>query len=198
MTEEEEKLPSVSNDFFTSIHSCSRENVCLDSDQVAEPICLRRSEKFLQKHNFSFFPHNGILFNYCQPVSKSYDNLDASVKVENEEITLSDADSEELITVIDCDDIEDISSDNFYPPIIHETHKPVRKTVCTEQFHEQEDSSETESSDSDYSYLNNAEEPTKCGLKKNTFFTRVAQFLTNLFTSKKKNPSVVLKSVKVI
>lgn len=198
MTEEEENLPSVSNDFFTSVHSCSRGNVCLDSDQVVEPISLRRSEKFLQKHNFSFFPHNGILFNYCQPVNKSYDNLDAAVKVENEEITLSDADSEELITVIDCDDIEDISSDSFYPPIIHETPEQVYETVCTKKFYEQEDSSETESSDSDYSYLNISEEPTKCGLKKNTFFTRVSQSLTNLFRSKKKNPSVVLKSVKVI
>lgn len=192
MIEEEDNLPSVSKDFFTSIHSC------LDSDEVAEPISLRRSEKFLQKHNFSFFPHNGILFNYCQPVSKSYDNLDAAVKVENEEITLSDADSEELITVIDCDDIEDISSDNFYAPIKHETPKQVCETVCTETFNEQEDSSDTDSSDSDYSYLNISEEPTKCGLKKNTFFSRVAQSLTNLFRSKKKNPSVLLKSVKVI
>lgn len=192
MTEEEENLPSVSKDFFTSIHSC------LDSDQVAEPICLRRSEKFLQKHNFSFFPHNGILFNYCQPVNKSYDNLDAAEKVENEEITLSDADSEEFITVIDCDDIEDISSNNFYPPIRHETPKQVHETVCTEKFHEQEDSSETESSNSDDSYLKHSEKPTKCGIKRNTFLSRVAQSLTNLFRSKKRNPSVVLKSVKVI
>lgn len=131
-------------------------------------------------------------------MNKSYENLDAAVKVENEEITLSDADSEELITVIDCDDIDDISSDNFYPPIKHATPKTVRETVCTETFNEQEDSSDTDSSDSDYSYLNISEEPTKCGLQKNTFFSRVAQSLTNLFRSKKKNPSVVLKSVKTM
>lgn len=192
MKAEEENLPSVSKDFFTSIHSC------LDSDQVAEPICLRRSEKFLQKHNFSFFPYNGILFNYRQPLNKSYDNLDAALKVENEEITPSDAVSEEFITVIDCDDIEDISSDTFYPPITHETTKQVPETVFTDKFNEQEDSSEPERSDSDYSYVHISEEPTtKCGFKKNNFFSTVAQYLTNLFRSKKKNPSDVLKSVKV-
>lgn len=51
-------------------------------------------------------------------------------------------------------------------------------------FSDLEESSENESGDSEYSYLKMYEETLESGLQKETFVSRITNYLTNVFRSK--------------
>lgn len=166
----------------TLIRSCSRGFLgcpCLLDEEV-EPTSLRESDKFLQKRNFSFYPYNGILNNYVQPVKRNSNIGDLTVDQENIKELLSEACNEELVTIIDCERIDDPSSVYFSPDYCYPIPDTIEPDNCWYTGVELEEFGQNESGDSEYNYQNISEETAKSGQKKKSIFSRLRKFITKL------------------
>lgn len=170
------KLPVPQTTLMTS---CSRGMLgcpCLFQD--VEPARLYKSEEFLQERNFSYYPYNGILNNYVQSVRKNSDTGD--FVVDNKQEVLSEANSEELITVIDCYDIDDTSSKLFNPEYFYPIPEKVEPVNVWYTGVKLEDCIGNESGADSINNLDISEEITESGKEKKTNFTRFTNFFTNL------------------